>query len=157
MPTRAFRLSACALAAALALAACSNGEPDVAASRATNGDKVAPTAPAPDIADVPESPVPSSVPSAVGSLSPDAVVLAVDYRGAAVSGVDDRESVRRGEQVVIRVTSDVAVQVHLHGYDRRVDVPAGGTADLVVSADRTGTYLVELEGSSTRLFDLQVG
>ena len=39
-----------------------------------------------------------------------------------------RQSVNEGDRVVIVVDSDVADEIHVHGYDLKKDVTAGGTA-----------------------------
>ena len=56
-----------------------------------------------------------------------------------------RVTVQRGKQVVLVVRSDVADEVHLHGYDVKRDVSAGGTARLPFVADLTGRFELELE------------
>ena len=58
--------------------------------------------------------------------------------------------------VTLRVISDVADEVHLHGYDKHVDVEKGGTADLTFTATLTGVFEAELETRALRLTELQV-
>jgi len=77
------------------------------------------------------------------------------FRGGAVTG-NSREQVKRGETVRLVVASDVAEEVHVHGYDERVAVPAGGTAELTFAAAIPGVFEVELEKSHRRLFTLEV-
>ena len=43
------------------------------------------------------------------------------------------------------VKSDVADEVHLHGYDISRDVPAGGTVRISFTATLPGRFEVELE------------
>jgi FtsP/CotA-like multicopper oxidase with cupredoxin domain len=110
------------------------------------------------------SAAPSASPSAAASPSatpepsptPTARVIDVTVAGGAVSGVEPRVEVGLGEQVVLRVRSDVAEEVHVHGYDLFVDVPAGGAAELPFTADIPGGFEVELEGSHQLLFQLRV-
>lgn len=83
-------------------------------------------------------------------------VIAVTVAGGTVTGVDSRVAASLGEQLVIRVTSDVADEVHLHGYDLRADVAAGGTVDIPLTATIAGGFEVELEGSGQTLFQLRV-
>jgi hypothetical protein len=61
-----------------------------------------------------------------------------------------------GSTVTLRVSSDVADEVHLHGYDRSVDVEAGGTATLTLEATLSGVYEAELESRGVQLVQLQV-
>jgi DNA/RNA endonuclease YhcR with UshA esterase domain len=58
--------------------------------------------------------------------------------------------------VTIRVTSDVAEEVHVHGYDKRVNVAAGGTAEATFVANIPGVFEVEFERSHKLLFTLEV-
>ena len=76
--------------------------------------------------------------------------------GGTVSGTDGREEVRLGEQVVVRVTSDVDEEVHVHGYDLMADVAAGQTVEIPLTADVPGVFEVELEDSGQQLFQLRV-
>lgn len=67
-----------------------------------------------------------------------------------------RQSVPLGSEVSIRVTSDVAEEVHLHGYDRKVDVTPDAPATLTFTADIPGVFEVELESRALKLLDLVV-
>lgn len=58
--------------------------------------------------------------------------------------------------VVLRVTSDVADEVHLHGYDHAKEVEAGGTVELQFVADTVGRFELELEGQKFTLGFLEV-
>ena len=55
-------------------------------------------------------------------------------------------SATAGETVSIRVHSDQAVTLHLHGYDRELRVPAGGEATLRFDAAIPGRFPIELHG-----------
>jgi hypothetical protein len=67
-----------------------------------------------------------------------------------------RATVHEGDRVVLVVTSDVADEIHLHGYDLQTDVAAGGTARLPFTATIPGRFEVELERRSTQIADLTV-
>ena len=54
------------------------------------------------------------------------------------------------------VTSDVADEVHVHGYDEKAAVPANGTVELSFTADIPGVFEVELEQRGRRLLTLEV-
>ena len=122
----------------------------------------APPAAAPG--DDPVMGIQTSEPSAGGApVSPPAVapgptvrVIDVTVAGGTVSGVSSRVEAALGERLVIRVTSDVADEVHVHGYDQRAVVPAGGTAEIPLTADIPGGFEVELEESGRTLFQLRV-
>ena len=102
------------------------------------------------------SPPPMSPAATTPPAVPAPRVIAVTVAGGAVSGVDSRVPARLGEQLVVRVTSDVADEVHVHGYDLRAEVPAGGTVDIPLAATIPGGFEVELEGSGRTLFQLRV-
>ena len=67
-----------------------------------------------------------------------------------------RASVSKGDRVALVVTSDVADEVHVHGYDISKDVTAGGTARIVFTADIAGRFEVELEERGVQIADLTV-
>jgi len=67
-----------------------------------------------------------------------------------------RQTVSKGDQVVIVVKSDVSDEIHLHGYDKSTDVTAGGTARLPFTADLPGRFEVELESRGVQIADLTV-
>ena len=88
--------------------------------------------------------------------SPSARVIDVTLAGGTVTGVSSRVEAALGERLVIRITSDVADEVHVHGYDERATVPAGGTVEIPLTADIPGGFEVELEESGRLLFQLRV-
>lgn len=67
-----------------------------------------------------------------------------------------RKTVSKGDQVVLVVTSDVADEVHLHGYDKSRDVEAGGTVRLAFTATIPGRFEVELEDRGVQIADITV-
>jgi len=86
----------------------------------------------------------------------DPHTIEVDVKdGEPVGGVK-REEVELGEQVRIVVTSDVADEVHVHGYDQNVDLQAGGESSLEFTADIPGVFVVELEERKEKILELEV-
>jgi hypothetical protein len=75
--------------------------------------------------------------------------------GAPKGGIV-RETVSKGDRVALVVTSDVADEIHLHGYDVSRDVRAGGTARIVFAATIPGRFEVELEERGIQIADLTV-
>lgn len=82
------------------------------------------------------------------------ITLAVD--GDTISGDTGRQVVEFGSTVGIVVSSNVADEVHLHGYDLLRPVGPGTDAVIVFEADIPGLFEVELEGAGELLFELQV-
>jgi hypothetical protein len=101
----------------------------------------------------------SPTPSTTGQSGPDTTggtVLAVTVRGGSVVEGAARQRAALNQPVTVRVTSDVADEVHVHGYDRRIDVPAGRTAEVTFVANIPGVFEVEFERSHKLLFTLEV-
>jgi hypothetical protein len=61
-----------------------------------------------------------------------------------------------GERVYLTVRSDVADEVHVHGYDLSKEVPAGGSVTLSFTADIEGIFEIELEERGEQIAELQV-
>jgi hypothetical protein len=67
-----------------------------------------------------------------------------------------RQTVSKDDQVVLVVTSDVADEIHLHGYDISRDVAAGGTVRLPFKATIPGRFEAELESRGVQIADITV-
>ena len=61
-----------------------------------------------------------------------------------------------GDDIRFLVKSDVADEVHLHGYDVMEDVPAGGQVEFDVPATIDGVFEVELEQRVVPLAEITV-
>ena len=82
-------------------------------------------------------------------------VLSVRVRGGSVDGAS-RQRATLNQPVTIRVTSDVADEIHVHGYDKTAPVAAGGTGEVTFVANIPGVFEVEFERSRKLLFTLEV-
>jgi hypothetical protein len=82
-------------------------------------------------------------------------VIEIFFADGEVEG-GGRHRVALGDQVTLRVTSDVADHVHLHGYDVLVDVAAGEPAELTFEATIPGVFEAELEDSRIPLVELEI-
>jgi ABC-type glycerol-3-phosphate transport system substrate-binding protein len=87
---------------------------------------------------------------------PGPTVVRITVVDGAPQGGVVRESVDKDERVVLVVTSDVADEIHLHGYDVSRDVAAGGTVRLPFTATLPGRFEVELEERGVQIADLTV-
>jgi hypothetical protein len=83
-------------------------------------------------------------------------VVRVRVVGGVPKGGIVRKTVKQGDRVVLVVSSDVADEVHLHGYDISRDVRAGGTARIRFRAKVPGRFEVELEQRGVQIADLTV-
>ena len=104
----------------------------------------------------PPAPSPAAGLAPAVATGPGVRVIRVSVAHGALSGETGRVRVTRGATVELDVTSDVADQVHVHGYDREADIPAGGTATLRFVADLPGVFETELHGSDQQLLQLEV-
>ena len=80
-------------------------------------------------------------------------VEAVD--GAPAGGVR-RVEVDLGSVVALMVTSDIAEEVHVHGYDILRAVSDGHPAHFAFTAEIPGVFEVEFEGSARLLLLLEI-
>lgn len=97
---------------------------------------------------------PSSAPSEPTQAVDRTVTIAVS--NGKVSPAPGRVEVTRGERVALRVTSDRADTLHVHGFDKELALPAGQEATLILTADRTGLFEVETHESDLVLTQLLV-
>lgn len=93
---------------------------------------------------------------ATGSLSDADQVLSLTVDSGVVTGDSGRQEVELGSTVAIVVDSDIAEEIHVHGYDLFAVAPEGGTGELVFTADIPGLFEVELEQSGELLVELEV-
>ena len=75
--------------------------------------------------------------------------------GKPVGGVDTL-TYTSGDTVRLRFTSDAATEVHVHGYDKELAVPAGGSATTRFKANAEGIFEVEDHHSGALLAKLEV-
>ena len=64
--------------------------------------------------------------------------------------------VKEGSQVVLEVTSDIADELHFHGYDLHTDLESGKLGQIEFTADKTGRFEFELEDHKTTLGVIEV-
>lgn len=98
----------------------------------------------------------TEAPPATASPGPGTIRIDYTISGGRPEGGIARDSVTRGRIVVLRVTSDVADEVHVHGYDLTADVAPGAPATLRFTADARGRFEIELEESGVEIGELEV-
>jgi hypothetical protein len=84
------------------------------------------------------------------------VTIRVLVKGGKPVGGIQRATVKKGQKVAIVVHSDVADEVHVHGYDLHKDVDAGGTVRIVFPATITGVFEAELESRKLQIVEFTV-
>jgi outer membrane lipoprotein SlyB len=98
----------------------------------------------------------TTTPAATTTAANAPVTIRVVVKGGKPVGGIQRATVKKGEKVAIVVHSDVADEVHVHGYDLKKDVAAGGTVRIVFPATIVGEFEAELENRGLQIVDLTV-
>lgn len=119
--------------------------------------------PAPEVATAPAD-APTTVtaaeeeaPPTTATTPPEPEVPTIRTRGGKpLDGVRKLEF-EAGDDIVFRVRSDIAEEIHVHGYDTYVDLAPGRTTTVrIEDAGLEGVFEVELHGSATPIAELAV-
>ena len=86
---------------------------------------------------------------------PEVVRIRITVRSDTVPTVH-RYSVTQGRQVEIVVDSEIADEVHVHGYDLMGDVAPGKPVTIAFKATAPGRFEIELEEHSLPIAELEV-
>ena len=133
---------ACALLAPLAIVAAGCGTDDNAATTTTTTTNAAAG--------------PSSTTATTTTAADSTPTIEVTFANGSVVGGARTLSVPLNGKVRLKVTSDVADEVHVHTYDVMADVAAGETVTLEVDATIPGRHEVEMEDQGKPLMVLEV-
>ena len=82
--------------------------------------------------------------------------IEVQVAGGQVTGDTGRVPVAVGTTLMLVITTDVADEVHVHGYDLTAELEPGTETAITVDATIPGVFEVELHESGTALLSLQV-
>ncbi len=85
-------------------------------------------------------------------VDPYAFDIVID--GSTVTG-GGRISVPLGETVTLRFTSDIADEIHIHGYELILDLEPGVTAEISFLADIPGIVEIETHGNHQIVANLE--
>ena len=88
--------------------------------------------------------------------APKPAVQAIVVSGGKPVGGVKRLSYNNGDQVRFSVQSDVADEIHVHGYDLMKDVSAGGSVSFSFPAKIEGVFEIELEEHKEQIAELRV-
>ena len=128
-----------ATVASIALVGCGSNDSESASTDTTTTDTTTTTT---DTTTTTEAEKPTEVKVVVVNGSPQGGIV--------------RQTVNKDDQVVLVVTSDVADEIHLHGYDKAKDVAAGGTVRLPFKATIPGRFEAELESRGVQIAEISV-
>ena len=93
------------------------------------------------------------------SMTRSRAVSAAALAAVLLAGCGDGGSVveaESGQADRVVASSDVADSLHVHGYDKTLDLKPGKTASLQFTADTKGSFEVETHESGKLAFRLQV-
>jgi preprotein translocase subunit YajC len=92
------------------------------------------------------------------SVAPESKVKTFDIVVKARKVVSGPETIKvtEGDEVVIKITADEDEELHLHGYDKSIDLEKDKPAELSFTANLTGRFPYELEKSKTDIGALEV-
>jgi hypothetical protein len=76
--------------------------------------------------------------------------------GGKPQGGIQKITVNKGQPVRFTVDSDVADEIHVHGYNFHKDVKKGGSVSFDFPAKIDGIFVIELESRSEQIASLQV-
>ncbi len=62
----------------------------------------------------------------------------------------------KGQQVLFTVVSDVSDEIHVHGFNLKKDVRAGGSVTFSFPATDQGDHVIELESRGEQIANLEV-
>jgi hypothetical protein len=147
------RVVSAVLALGLTVGACGGDgdDPDDAAGSAATSTTAAPGAGTTEESTT----TTTTTTSAAATDEPAGGIVLEIVGGNAVGGVR-REKVKQGSEVRLRITSDVADELHVHTYDLTVDVEPGEPAELVFEATIPGIHEIELEKRRKKVLELEV-
>jgi hypothetical protein len=87
---------------------------------------------------------------------PSGNVVAITIAGGEITPEPGVVSVPLNEEVTIEITSDIADEIHVHGYDKEFELEPGGTASVTFMADIPGVFEIETHESGDLLAELKV-
>jgi hypothetical protein len=140
-----YSISLLLLTGAVALAGCGGGSKSSAPTTSTV---------APATTTVPSTTTTTTTTKTTTTAGP--VTIRVLIKGGKPVGGIQRATVKKGQKVAIVVHSDVADEVHVHGYDLHKDVDPGGTVRIVFPATITGVFEAELEDRKLQIVEFTV-
>ena len=150
---RATALLSAGLAVTLVLAGCGDDdEPAVGAGATTTTT----TTSQPARTDTSSTGADPTTSTTTTTAAPEGREVELTFSGGEVTGGPQRVAVAAGERVRLLVTSDVAEEVHVHGYDLEVALAPGTPTPIDLVGDLPGVWEVELHGSGDVLCELEV-
>ncbi len=121
--------------ALLALAGCGGDDQPVSGGTPTTLASQAPSSP----------PVSPSGPASTAAQAD--VVITATVAGGKITPNTQTVKAKQGQSVMVTVTSDEADELHIHGYDKEVELQPGKPGSVTFTADTKGTFEIETHES----------
>lgn len=99
---------------------------------------------------------PAATPTATPSPTPEVRTIAIKLANGKASPNGTRVNLAKGEKIILDITSDRDDEVHVHGFDKEIEVRAGKRVKVEMVADRTGRYEVESHHPELLIVVLQI-
>jgi hypothetical protein len=109
----------------------------------------------PEVTTATEPEVTTTPTTTTAPAEPDVVQITVSVPGDKAPTVK-HFTIEQDSQVVFVVNSELADEVHLHGYDLSADVAPGAPATIRFKANAPGLFEAELESRSLPIAELEV-
>lgn len=91
---------------------------------------------------------PAVSPSGPATTSAQAdVVITATVAGGKITPNTQTVKAKQGQSVMVTVTSDEADELHIHGYDKEVELQPGKPGSVTFTADTKGTFEIETHES----------
>lgn len=107
----------------------------------------------------PASGAPSAAPTLASpstAPTPGVQTITIQLADGKVSPNGARIDLQQGQTFVLDITSDRDDEVHVHGFDKEIEVTAGQHLTVQMVADRTGRYEVESHHPEMLIVVLQI-
>ena len=125
-------------------------------ARGSGDDEPRPTEPTETVAASPADSAATAPRETQPAAPPAPRIETIRLRGGGPVGEPKTLEFDSGETIRLRFRSDAAEEIHIHGYDKYVDVPAGGTASTRFEGELEGIFEIEAHGTGELLAKLQV-
>jgi uncharacterized cupredoxin-like copper-binding protein len=76
-----------------------------------------------------------------------AVVIVATVANGKITPNTQTVKAEQGQRVMVTVTSDEADELHVHGYDKEVELQPGKPGSVTFTADTKGTFEIETHES----------
>lgn len=127
----------------------------VALRPSDDGDEQPPVAPA-ATATQPATDTTPAPPRTTATTPPKPTVTTIAVRDGAPVGGAKTVTVKSGETVRLRFTSNAEDDIHVHGYDLEKTVPANGSVTFTFKATNEGVFDIEAHSTDSEIAKLEV-